>query len=97
MVRPVPEPSSRIVKGFGAYSASRSEYGVGSGELGRACSLGLRFESLRSDAGGVDKDLERCRREGKGLGGSNSIPGAWGSKYAMRAYAASLSLPISFI
>lgn len=79
MMIPVPEPSSRIVKGFGTSPASRSERaGVGSEELWRAFSLGLRFESQRTDdPGRVDKE---CRREKKGLGGSNSISGSWDSK-----------------
>jgi len=88
MMIPVPEPSSRTVKGFGASSASRSGHGPGSEELGRPLLFRLKFESTRS----VDKDRRRrCgRRAENGLGGSNSIQGSLDSRYVTRVYAASL-------
>lgn len=76
MMMPVPEPSSRIAKGFGTPSASRSVHGVGSEELGQAFSLRLRFKS----PGSGDRVNNDCRRAENGLGGSNSIPGSSDSK-----------------
>jgi hypothetical protein len=55
MIIPVPEPSSRIVKGFGASSTSGSGQELGSEELGRPFSLRLKFESAQSD-GDVDEE-----------------------------------------
>lgn len=75
MTIPVPEPSSRITKGFGAPSmASRSGRGVGSEEPKQSFSSRLRFESPGSD------ERVDCLCAEKGLGGSNSIPGSPDSK-----------------
>jgi hypothetical protein len=48
VMMPVPEPSSRIAKGFWTSPASRSRHGVSSEELGQSFSLRLRFESPQS-------------------------------------------------
>lgn len=92
---PVPEPSSRIVKGFGASSTSRSGHELGSDGLERAFLLRLKFGSTGSDNDVVDRGRRRrcCRRAAKGLGGSNSIQASVDSRYAVSVYAASLGCP----
>jgi hypothetical protein len=92
MMTPVPEPSSRIVRGLGESTASRFGLDPGPEGSGRPSSLRLKLESTRPDDD-VDEDRPcgRCvRRAEKGLGGSNSIQGSSDSRYVVRVYAASL-------